>query len=190
MKTTITTKQALPRIAAQARHPLDDLDSLKCARLATLGDLFANFTNLPRVALSIRQPWSFFIVHGFKPVENRTWQTSYRGPVLIHAGGKPAPGISEHDSEVKEFISDCLGGRQYPALTEEHAPMGGIVGVAEIVDCVEEYDSPWFAGDYGFVLANARPLPFVPMLGKLGIFRLPNAAIRHGKDGIRQTRET
>ena len=38
--------------------------------------------------LSIRQPWAALIVHGFKETENRTWSTSYRGPVLIHAALK------------------------------------------------------------------------------------------------------
>jgi hypothetical protein len=37
-------------------------------------------------ALSIRQPWAWLIVHGFKPVENRDWATDYRGPLAIHAG--------------------------------------------------------------------------------------------------------
>ena len=40
---------------------------------------------LPRQAISIRQPWAWLIVHGWKNIENRMWRTSYRGPVLIHA---------------------------------------------------------------------------------------------------------
>jgi hypothetical protein len=36
-------------------------------------------------ALSIRQPWAFLIVNGFKPLENRTWKTQTRGEILIHA---------------------------------------------------------------------------------------------------------
>jgi hypothetical protein len=48
--------------------------------------------------------------------------------------------------------------------------MGGIVGIAEIVGCVTKYDSEWFFGPYGFVLANARPLPFMPCRGMLGFF--------------------
>ena len=41
--------------------------------------------HLPNIALSIRQPWAWLIVHGWKAVENRTWKTSYRGNLLIHA---------------------------------------------------------------------------------------------------------
>jgi hypothetical protein len=37
--------------------------------------------------LTVCQPWAWAIVHGRKHVENRTWATDYRGPLLIHAGG-------------------------------------------------------------------------------------------------------
>jgi hypothetical protein len=30
--------------------------------------------------LSVRQPYAWLIVAGFKPIENRTWRTTYRGP--------------------------------------------------------------------------------------------------------------
>jgi hypothetical protein len=40
----------------------------------------------PNKALSIRQPWAHLIVAGIKQIENRTWTTRYRGPLLIHAG--------------------------------------------------------------------------------------------------------
>ncbi len=38
--------------------------------------------------LSIRQPWAELILQGRKTIELRTWHTSYRGPLLIHAGAK------------------------------------------------------------------------------------------------------
>jgi hypothetical protein len=30
-------------------------------------------------ALSVRQPWAWLIVNGYKDVENRSWTTHYRG---------------------------------------------------------------------------------------------------------------
>jgi len=39
-------------------------------------------------ALSIRQPWAWFVVNGYKPFENLSWWTRYRGPTLIHAPGR------------------------------------------------------------------------------------------------------
>ncbi len=41
-------------------------------------------------ALSVRQPWAWLIVAGYKDVENRGWATKYRGRILIHAGRRAA----------------------------------------------------------------------------------------------------
>jgi hypothetical protein len=38
-------------------------------------------------------------------------------------------------------------------------PRGAIVGTVEIVDCVSRSGSPWFFGDYGFVLKDPIALP-------------------------------
>ena len=35
-------------------------------------------------AISIRQPWAWLIVQGYKDIKNRTWAAKYRGPILIH----------------------------------------------------------------------------------------------------------
>jgi hypothetical protein len=39
--------------------------------------------------LSIRQSYASLICRGIKKVENRSWETKYRGKLLIHASGKP-----------------------------------------------------------------------------------------------------
>lgn len=102
-------------------------------------------------ALSIRQPWAHRILHAGKDVENRTWPTRFRGFILIHA----SKGVDTEDREdVRRF----------------NLPLGGIVGVMEIVDCVTAMDSNWFFGPYGFVIRNARALPFIPCRGELGLF--------------------
>jgi hypothetical protein len=140
--------------------------------LPDLAALRAAFPGLPGVALSIRQPWCAFIVHGLKPVENRSWPTTRRGPVLIHAGTRPADSFEGEEA----FWPSVLGGSAFPdellGVGSALAPMGGIVGVADIVDCVVAHPSPWFFGPYGFVLANARPLPFTPCKGALGFFKV------------------
>lgn len=56
----------------------------------------------------------------------------------------------------------------------EDLPRGGIVGRVDVVDCVKYSDSPWYFGDYGFVLRNATPLPFVPWSGQLKFFDVPD----------------
>jgi hypothetical protein len=135
----------------------------------TLAALVRSNPDLPRVALSIRQPWAYFVVNGFKDVENRTWKTDYRGPVLIHASQKP-DGIYLEDEPMlrrggvpKSIIK---------GLTLDEARPGGIVGVAELVDCVSKSKSPWFTGPYAFVFNNPIRLPFVPLKGKLRFFRV------------------
>lgn len=42
--------------------------------------------------ISIMQPWATLIVLGHKKIETRSWNTKYRGEILIHAsaGKKPA----------------------------------------------------------------------------------------------------
>ena len=37
-------------------------------------------------ALTIKQPWATLIMQGDKRFEFRSWQTKYRGDLLIHAG--------------------------------------------------------------------------------------------------------
>lgn len=109
--------------------------------------------NLPDItnmkALSIRQPWCEHILRDGKDVENRNWPTKYRGQFLIHAS--------------KTFDG--------PKSDSKGFDMGGIVGIAEIVDCVSESDSKWFMGEYGFVLRNPIALPsMIPCKGALGFF--------------------
>ena len=112
-------------------------------------------------ALSINQPWAWAIVNGYKPVENRDWNTEYRGKVLIHAGKK-------FDDEGYEFIKKMLPTANVPIKDDFF--MGGIVGSAYIVDCVKQMESEWFFGEYGFVIADARPCAPIICRGALGFF--------------------
>ena len=36
--------------------------------------------------LTVRQPWAWAIIQVGKDVENRSWPTKHRGPLLIHVG--------------------------------------------------------------------------------------------------------
>lgn len=124
------------------------------------------------MALSIRQPWADAIVYHGKDVENRSWPTRYRGPVLIHAAKAWGP---EERATLAELIArDMMPFTSAPQL-------GGIIGRAEIVGCVTAMDSRWFHGPYGFVLRNAEPLPFLPCRGALGFFE-PDVELRDPAD--------
>ena len=109
-------------------------------------------------ALSVRTPWAWLIVAGYKDVENRTWTTDYRGPLLIHAGYTQSP-------EGYAFAE-----RQGIAVPED-LPRGGIIGIAELTEVTDRSDSPWYApGHYAWHMASPKPLPLTPCRGRLGLF--------------------
>lgn len=112
------------------------------------------------LCLSVQQPWAWLTVNGFKDIENRDWSTRVRGVVGIHAGLKI-------DRAGEAFVL-----RTFPLITlPDTYDVGGVVGRATLVGCVEESDSEWFFGRYGFVWRNPEPLPFMPCRGQLGFFR-------------------
>jgi hypothetical protein len=124
--------------------------------------------------LSIRQPWAWLIVNGHKDVENRTWRTTLRGPILIHA--------STAKDGLEYSWASARVARISPVELPAHrdAERGGIVGVADLVDCrrrnlnaPRDEVSPWHEeGCFGFYLAHAAPLPFHPCKGRLGFFQI------------------
>jgi len=117
-------------------------------------------------ALSILQPWAWLIVHGHKDIENRTWSTTRRGRILVHAGKRYSVRDYEDDREYFYEAQNII----LPAYDD--IPRGGIVGEVDIVDCVQRSNSEWFYGPYGFVLANAKASPFRPYRGALGFFEV------------------
>ncbi|MDE4918331.1 ASCH domain-containing protein [Cupriavidus metallidurans] len=129
-------------------------------------------------ALSIRQPWAWLIAQGFKDIENRTWRTSFRGRVLIHASKGMTRGEYQ---DVKDYLSELYETGPYDAALIalpkfEQMERGGIVGVATITDCVPDRarQSQWhMEGQFGFQIVDAKALPFVPCKGALGFFDVP-----------------
>jgi hypothetical protein len=111
--------------------------------------------------ITVRQPWAYLIVQGSKNIENRTWATSYRGPVLIHAS------LNVNRAACRKHGLD-------PATL----PRGGVVGIAEIADCVTKHRSKWFGGPIGFVLRKRRPLPFIKWKGTLGLREVPTRLLK------------
>lgn len=122
--------------------------------------------------ISIRQPWVWAILAGHKPVENRSWWTAYRGPLLIHASKSAT---KRYVAEQAQAIAESFG-LAVPAFDD--LPKGGIVGMVDLVDCLDSHPSPWYIpGHFAWVLANPRPLPFLPCNGQLGFFDVPAFAM-------------
>lgn len=71
--------------------------------------------------LTIKQPWATLIMQGNKRYEFRSWQTKYRGELLIHAG----KGI---DKEAMKRLSKYL---------PKELLVGKILGKVTLVDCIK-----------------------------------------------------
>jgi hypothetical protein len=113
-------------------------------------------------ALSVRQPWAWLIVNGFKDIENRSRRTHHRGPLLIHAGRS----LDDYTEDNIEWVKGKHG-----ISVPLEMDTGGIVGVVDVIDCVESHKSKWFNGPFGWVLANPRCLRFRQCKGALGLFQ-------------------
>jgi hypothetical protein len=113
-------------------------------------------------ALSVRQPWAWLIVNGYKDVENRNWKTRHRGPLLIHAGASRVRLRAEETWVAERF------GIRLPAEYD----FGGIIGIVDLVDCCERTDSPWDDSEsFSWLLDKPRRLPYRPVKGALNLFR-------------------
>lgn len=111
--------------------------------------------------LTVKQPFAWLIVAGYKDIENRTWQTSYRGTILIHASAKPDRDMMQ---DLGPFCKDAR--IPVPAIVN-----GAIIGQVDLVDCVTDDESEWFEGPIGWVLDN--PILFddpIPTKGALGLW--------------------
>lgn len=115
--------------------------------------------------LTVRQPWAHLIVSGKKKIENRTRRIHYRGPLLIQAAVSASP-----KGEWEHFLKERRASVNIDLLKR-----GGIIGICDVVDCVEDHDNHWFEGPFGWLLENASPLPFIPLKGQLSIFDPPRS---------------
>lgn len=123
------------------------------------------------IALSIRQPWAWLILNAGKDIENRDWKTPYRGHCLIHASKS---GTKQDYQDAFDFLDSIdLTHLILDIPARGQIEKGGVIGAVDIVGCTDTSDSPWFVGDYGFILRNPKPLSFTPYKGRLGFFNVP-----------------
>lgn len=125
-------------------------------------------------ALSVTRPWTTLILHHGKDIENRTWPTHYRGPLLI------AGALSWQGSAIGWAEELGITGLAW----ERGAHPTGIVGVVDLVDVCRgrmhcSCSSVWAAfGQRHWQLANPRPLATpVPHPGRLGLWEPSPEAI-------------
>jgi hypothetical protein len=115
--------------------------------------------------LSVKNPWAYLIIHGFdfgpeiggfmiKDVENRTWYTRYRGPLLIYCS--------------KNLDRDAY--YDLPVNWKEYN--GRIIGQVNLVGCIKNSKSRWAEpGLWHWVLENPKPLKVkIDVPGSLGLW--------------------
>lgn len=85
--------------------------------------------------ISLQQPWAHFLVTGHKVIETRSWNTTHRGPILIHAS-KRKPTKRDLDLYMKD--EEFAFHREIcPDLSQ--LTYGAIIGRVNIV-CTERTD--------------------------------------------------
>lgn len=148
-------------------------------------------------AITLTQPWATLVAMGAKQWETRSWGTTYRGPLVIHAAkGFPV--------EAKEWCDDPRspafrvllehiqrGGPQVKPIWM-YLPLGAVIATAELVGCWQSgqaglLDDPlatlseqelefgdFTTGRYGWHLRNVRWLPTpIAARGSLGLWDVP-----------------
>ncbi len=147
-------------------------------------------------ALTIHQPWAWAIAAGHKRVENRTWSTTYRGPLVIHAGNS-----RESLSEGLEFLASL------DIHPTEDMVYGACLAVAILSDVVPFNDpqralfdessiatDPFAFGPQCWVLSEVRRLDeTIPMRGQQLLFDVPadveREIKRHAPDQVSHHRK-
>jgi len=103
---------------------------------------FASPPDLPRRAISIRQPWAELILRGTKKIEVRSFRTKVRGPVCLYASFTRGA----DDSKCQRSVG----------CSWEELDRGVLVGVIEITDCRELQSTDGRAA--GFSIYNPEGL--------------------------------
>jgi hypothetical protein len=149
--------------------------------------------------LTLTQPWASLVAFGYKHIETRSWSTSYRGPLAIHAA-KGFPRDAK-DLCVSYMVRHALGphfGVTESGTLADQLPRGAVVAVCKLVDCLptistgclggvfEDYpdldtDTERDFGNYepnrfGWVLEDVKRIAQpIPAKGALGLWEWESA---------------
>lgn len=116
--------------------------------------------------LTIRQPWATLIMQGDKRFEFRSWQTKYRGELLIHAG----KGI---DKEAVNRLEKYL---------PKDLPLGKILGKVTLVDCIRmspEFKEELLKENSDIYTKSSFKENFGWQLENIQVFDVPIDAVGH-----------
>ncbi len=79
-------------------------------------------------ALSLLQPWASLVVLGHKKIETRSWNTKYRGELLIHASA----GKKENQRTTYLDFQQQFFNLELPRFKD--LPFGAIIGKVNLID--------------------------------------------------------
>lgn len=144
--------------------------------------------------ISLLQPWASLVVLGYKKIETRSWNTKFRGEILIHASKKCNNELYETIIDIK--ADKCLSDSGFHltkiknGIIETNLPLGAIIGKVTITGTfqfTEEFNDfmknsnsdnerelafgDFTPGRFGWQLSD--PVAFqtpIPAKGQLGIW--------------------
>jgi hypothetical protein len=100
----------------------------------------------PLKAITVRQPWAWAIVMGYKDVVNRRNRTERRGPLLIHAG-------RDFDPRGFQFLWELGLHKKLP----DDLYLEGLIGEVRLTDCRRSYNSDWAKpGQWQWILSAPK----------------------------------
>ena len=124
-------------------------------------------------ALSIKQPWAYYIAQGIKTKEIRSWTTKYRGDIIVCSSLKPNEGFKKTSKLIDK--KHLLIGRDF----EEYLHFGYSICVVELYDIkpmkrrdVKDSLVSYSPDLYSWYFRNIRPVINVPIKGQLGLFNV------------------
>lgn len=102
--------------------------------------------------ISLWQPWASLVAYGIKVEETRTWKTTHRGPLAIHAAKRTAQYkfIARDAPELHKLCTGVFGANYAKAL-----PRGAVVGKVNLVECIRTED--WEPSDVSRICGDFRP---------------------------------
>ena len=122
--------------------------------------------------LTVRQPWAHAIIFRGKTVENRSWPSKYRGPLLIHAGVSRQELVDRRGSDMgwtpEGYFPDST---PFPRM--EEMAFGAVIGQVLLKDVLPYghellLGNEWADGEWCWLLEDPRPLK-TPIMVKGGL---------------------
>ena len=87
-------------------------------------------------ALTLHQPWAWLVALGVKTIETRSWSTSYRGPLAIHAGAATVHSGHFLLLARRARSAGAITAEQEAAFRAKAVPFGAVVATCSLVDVV------------------------------------------------------